>query len=110
MPMDPKAGPICARDVAATVASIVLALTGTQPSIAAAQPEYTGELNSVFLAISNGQWAQTNLRRPPPVPGTFASSCSGVHDCTGRVGSRFGWTSEASDVSGSWRVRHTVQD
>ncbi len=31
------------RDVAATVASIILALTRTQPSIAAAQPEYTGE-------------------------------------------------------------------
>ena len=42
MPKDPKAGPICA-DVAATVASIILALTRTQPSIAAAQPEYTGE-------------------------------------------------------------------
>ena len=31
------------RDVAATVASIILALTGTQPSIEAAQPEFTGE-------------------------------------------------------------------
>lgn len=62
MPMDPKAGPICARDVAATVASIVHPLTATQPSIAAAQPKHTGELNSVFLAISNGQRAQTNLR------------------------------------------------
>ena len=37
-------------------------LTATQPSIAAAQPKQTGELNSVFLAISNGQRAQTNLR------------------------------------------------
>ena len=44
------------------VSLIILALTRTQSSIAAAQPEYTGELNSVFLAISNGQWAQTNLR------------------------------------------------
>ncbi len=50
------------RDVAATVASIILALKGTQPSIEAAQPEFTGELNSVFLAISNRQWAQPILR------------------------------------------------
>ena len=61
------------RDVAATVASIILALTRTQPSIAAAQPEYTGELNSVFLAISNGQWAQTNLRHHDEA--TTTSTC-----------------------------------
>ena len=103
-----------ARDVAATVASIVLALTGTQSSIAAAQPDYTGELNGVFLAVSNGQWAQTNLRYHDEATITstwsFASTCTGVHDCTGRVSSDFGWTGEASYVSGSWRVRHTVQD
>ena len=98
-----------ARDAAATASLIVLALTGSQSTIAAAQPDYTGELNGVFLAVSNGQWAQTNLRYHDEATITstwsFASSCTGVHDCTGRVTSDIGWTGEASYVSGSWRVR-----
>lgn len=55
MPKAPKAGPIRERDVAATVASIILALKGTQPRIAAAQPEFTGE---------NQQRRPSHLQRP----------------------------------------------
>ena len=43
MPKAPEGRADMERDVAATVASIILALKGTQPRIAAAQPEFTGE-------------------------------------------------------------------
>ena len=101
------------RAVATLASLLVLTLTGTQSRIAAAQPEYPGELNGVFIAVSNGQWAQTNLRYHDEATitstWTFVSTCSGVYDCTGRVTTDIGWTGEASYVSGSWRVRHTVE-
>lgn len=100
------------RDVSAMLSLVGIALTGTQPAVAAAQPQDTGELDGLFVAVSNGLWAQTNLRYHDETSTTstwsFDSTCSGVFDCTGRVTSDIGWTGEANYVSGSWRVRHTV--
>lgn len=71
-------------------------------------------LNGTYTAVSDGVWATTNLsyhdERSVTQTWTVTSTCSTYQDCTGRVSSDQGWSADLLYTSGSWRVRHTVDN
>jgi hypothetical protein len=71
-------------------------------------------LNGTYTAFSDGVWAKTNLsyhdERSVTQTWTINSACTTYQDCTGRVTSDQGWSSDIVFVSGSWLVKHTVDN
>jgi hypothetical protein len=71
-------------------------------------------LNGTYTAFSDGVWATTNLsyhdERSVTQTWTITSTCSTYQDCTGRVISDRGWSADMVYVSGSWLVKHSVDN
>jgi hypothetical protein len=71
-------------------------------------------LNGRFTAFSDGQWAQTNEsyhdEKSVTQTWTITTTCPTYQDCTGRVVSDLGWSADLLYTSGSWRVRHTLDN
>ncbi|WP_234834637.1 Rv2253/PknI dimerization domain-containing protein [Mycolicibacterium stellerae] len=71
-------------------------------------------LNGAYTAFSDGVWAKTNSsyhdERSVTQTWTITSACSTYQDCTGRVTSDQGWSADMVYMSGSWRVRRTVDN
>ena len=71
-------------------------------------------LNGTYTAFSDGVWAKTNDsyhdERSVTQTWTITSTCTTYQDCTGRVTSDQGWSADMIYMSGSWRVRRTVDN
>jgi hypothetical protein len=71
-------------------------------------------MNGTYSATSNGDWAKTNevFRNEATVRSvwTITTACSDVNDCTGHLTSDAGWTADIYADSGSWYVKHTVEN
>jgi hypothetical protein len=71
-------------------------------------------LNGTYTAISDGQWAKTDMSYHDEASvtstWTVTSSCVSFLSCTGTVVSDQGWTGNARFMSGQWLVTHTVPD
>jgi hypothetical protein len=71
-------------------------------------------LNGTYTAFSDGVWATTNLsyhdERSVTQTWTITSTCSTYQDCSGRVASDQGWSADMVYVSGSWLVKHSVDN
>jgi hypothetical protein len=96
----------------ATIAA-VLVIAGAD--VAAARASGGGQdLNGTYIAQSNGDWAQTNERfqNEATVRSTWriTSTCSTAQDCTGRVSSDAGWSSDVDTTNGSWYVRRSIEN
>jgi hypothetical protein len=71
-------------------------------------------INGTFTAFSDGQWAKTNDSYHDEASvtqtWTITSACTTYQDCTGRVTSDQGWSSDnLVYMSGRWKVSHTVE-
>ncbi|WP_234783731.1 hypothetical protein [Mycolicibacterium celeriflavum] len=71
-------------------------------------------LNGVFTAFSDGRWAETNDSRHDELSvtqtWTITSTCTTYQDCTGRVTSDQGWSSDLVYMSGRWKVSRIVEN
>jgi hypothetical protein len=97
----------------ATVAATVVAMWGVcgAPTASAADDV---ALNGTYTVFSDGQWAQTNQSYHDEASvtqtWTITSTCATFQDCTGRVVSDQGWSSDnLVYMSGRWKVTHTVE-
>jgi hypothetical protein len=72
-------------------------------------------INGTFTAFSDGQWAKTNDSYHDEASvtqtWTITSMCTTYQDCTGRVTSDQGWSSDnLVYMSGRWKVSHTAEN
>lgn len=71
-------------------------------------------LNGTYTAFSDGVWAKTNAsyhdERSVTQTWTITSTCATFQECTGTVSSDQGWTADLKYLSGSWILRHTVDN
>lgn len=69
-------------------------------------------LNGTFLAISNGEWAQTNdvYRDEATVRSTWTitMTCTNVVTCAGTVVSDAGWTADVTTTNGEYVVQRDI--
>lgn len=72
------------------------------------------EINGVYRATSDGQWAKTNDRyhNEATVISTWTveSTCQDFWNCTGTVTSDHGWTANLRYLDNQWRASRTVPD
>jgi hypothetical protein len=84
------------------------------PSAAVAHAQSSAPLNGRFLAISNGDWAQTNdsYRNEVTVRSTWtiASTCTEGDICSGQVTSDQGWTAPLRKQNDTWIVDRDLPD
>jgi hypothetical protein len=98
-----------------TIAIAAVAVTAgiLTAATADADPGDGVSINGTFTVFSDGQWAQTDQSYHDEASitqtWTISSSCSTYQDCTGRVSSDQGWSSDnLVYMSGRWKVTHTV--
>jgi hypothetical protein len=72
------------------------------------------DLNGTYVAQSNGEWAKTNEQyRDEAVlrsTWTITTSCTTATDCTGRVTSDQGWSSDIYTTNGIWYVKRELEN
>lgn len=93
----------------AVLPALVGAVLGTAP---VALAEDDAALNGTFLAISNGDWAQTNdvYRNEATVRSvwTIAMTCTSVVVCAGTVTSDAGWSADIITTNGEYVVKRDL--
>ncbi|BBZ36398.1 Rv2253/PknI dimerization domain-containing protein [Mycolicibacterium confluentis] len=102
------------RVTAIVTAAAVVTLGGVSTSAVATADNPAWGLNGTYTATSNGEWARKNevfydqasLRST----WTVTSTCSYPGECTGTVVSDWGWTAPIYQKSGTWWVKHTVEN
>jgi hypothetical protein len=103
---------LCGVTVGATIAAWFV-LGGLDVPVASAAGGGQ-DLNGTYIAQSNGDWAQTNDRYQDEATirsrWTITSTCSTALDCTGRVSSDAGWSSDVVTDSGSWYVKRNIDN
>ena len=71
-------------------------------------------VNGTFLAVSNGDWAQTNEsyhdEATVRATWTIATTCSDISTCSGTVVTDAGWSAPITYSAGLWKVRRDVPD
>ncbi|ORA34494.1 hypothetical protein [Mycobacterium aquaticum] len=94
--------------VSAGITVMVAAAAGAP---AYAQPG-SGDLNGIFTATSNGDWAKTNdvYRDELSVRSTWhiTTTCTAPTECAGHVESDAGWTAPIYRKNTMWYVKRTV--
>ena len=95
------------------VMSAVVVTAALATPVANAEPGDGVALNGTYTVFSDGQWAQTNQSYHDETSvtqtWTITSSCTTYQDCTGRVTSDQGWSSDnLVYMSGRWKVSRTV--
>ena len=95
------------------VMSAVVVTAALATPVATAEPGDGVAINGTFTVFSDGQWAQTNQSYHDETSvtqtWTITSSCTTYQDCTGRVTSDQGWSSDnLVYMSGRWKVSRTV--
>jgi hypothetical protein len=101
--------------VTGRVAAIAVAVAAAMcQGVAAADAQSSAPLNGRFIAISNGDWAQTNdsYRNEAIVRSTWtiSSTCTQGDECTGRVSSDLGWTAPLRKQNDTWIVDRDIPD
>jgi hypothetical protein len=96
---------------AAIAVAVALAMgLGTAP----ADAQSSAPLNGRFLAISNGEWAQTNdsYHDEGTVRSTWtiSSTCTQGDECSGQVSSDLGWTAPLRKQNDTWIVDRDLPD
>lgn len=87
-------------------------ILSSSPVAGADNPEWG--LNGTYTATSNGEWARKNdvfydqasLRST----WTINTVCSYPGECTGTVHSEWGWSEPIYQKSGTWWVKHVVEN
>jgi len=95
------------------VMSAVVVTAALATPVANAEPGDGVAINGTYTVFSDGQWAQTNQSYHDETSvtqtWTITSSCTTYQDCTGRVTSDQGWSSDnLVYMSGRWKVSRTV--
>lgn len=66
------------------------------------------EIDGIYTATSNGQWATSNERYQDEATvistWTIRTACNSPYDCNGTVSSDAGWTARIYTTNGPWRV------
>ncbi|MCV7175367.1 Rv2253/PknI dimerization domain-containing protein [Mycolicibacterium sphagni] len=97
---------------AATIAVAVAMAMGEAAAPAGAQS--SAPLNGRYIAISNGDWAQTNDSYHNEVTvrstWTISSTCTQGDECTGQVSSDLGWTAPLRKQNDTWIVDRDLPD
>jgi hypothetical protein len=96
-----------------TTSAAVVALIVLGPDMPLAHSSGGGlDLNGIYIAQSNGDWAKTNERYQEESTvrskWTIASTCDTALDCKGRVSSDAGWSSDVDTTNGTWVVRRNI--
>jgi hypothetical protein len=72
------------------------------------------DLNGIYIAQSNGQWARTNERYQDEATvrntWTITSTCVAALECTGRVTSDQGWSNDIYSKSGIWYLKRNLDN
>lgn len=91
--------------------TVVTMLTSTAVDTAQAQGDW--EIDGVYTATSNGEWATRNdvYQDEPTVVGTWTieTTCTGPEQCSGEVTSDQGWSAPITNTNGLWYARRTVE-
>jgi hypothetical protein len=100
-----------ASSIAAVTAIAVWGACVTPPAFA----DDEVAINGTFTAYSDGQWAETNDSYHDEASvtqtWTITSTCATFQDCTGRVTSDQGWSSDyLVYMSGRWKVSRTIEN
>nr|WP_231976744.1 hypothetical protein [Mycobacterium sp. E740] len=94
------------------IAAAVIAFVCVAPPAHAQHDDVA--VNGVFTAFSDGRWAKTNDSRHDELSvtqtWTITSTCTTYQDCTGKVVSDQGWSSDLVYMSGRWKVSRTVEN
>jgi hypothetical protein len=97
---------------AAAIAAVIAVALGQ--GAASADAQSSAPLNGRFLAISNGDWAQTNdsYRNEAVVRSTWtiSSTCTQGDECSGQVTSDLGWTAPLRKQNDTWIVDRDLPD
>lgn len=97
----------------AAVVAVATAVAMCQ-TIAPAHAESSAPLNGRFLAVSNGDWAQTNdsYRNEATVRSTWTitSTCIQGDECSGQVTSDQGWSAPLRKQNDTWIVDRDLPD
>jgi hypothetical protein len=96
---------------AATIAAAAVAGLGT-PSPAQASDDWG--LNGTYIATSNGEWARTNEKFHDEATvrstWTITTTCSYPTECTGKVTSDQGWSTDIYEKSYLWYVKRILKN
>jgi hypothetical protein len=101
------------RTQSIAVSAVVTTAAMLAAPVAHCDPDDGVAINGTFVVVSDGQWAQTNQSYHDETSvtqtWTINSSCTTYQDCTGRVTSDQGWSSDnLVYVSGRWKVSRTL--